>query len=133
MNPLPAPLPPDMASFSLTGDSLSFDFKDTDMKRLSMEIEKEKYGVPGLPGAPRGQPVPNPMKVYSVLAHRTLEHSCLSLPAAPLFVGFPGGSGGKESTCSAGDLGSIPGSGRPPGEGHPLQYSGLKNPVDRGA
>lgn len=42
MNPLPAPLPPDMASFSLTGDSLSFDFKDTDMKRLSMEIEKEK-------------------------------------------------------------------------------------------
>ena len=30
------------------------------MKRLSMEIEKEKYGVPGLPGAPRGQPVPNP-------------------------------------------------------------------------
>ncbi|XP_017916499.1 PREDICTED: merlin isoform X3 [Capra hircus] len=42
MNPLPAPLPPDMASFNLVGDSLSFDFKDTDMKRLSMEIEKEK-------------------------------------------------------------------------------------------
>ena len=40
-----------MASFNLIGDSLSFDFKDTDMKRLSMEIEKEKYGVPGLPGA----------------------------------------------------------------------------------
>nr|KAF6312012.1 neurofibromin 2 [Pipistrellus kuhlii] len=42
INPLPAPLPPDMSSFSLIGDSLSFDFKDTDMKRLSMEIEKEK-------------------------------------------------------------------------------------------
>uniref|UniRef100_A0A8C6FHY7 NF2, moesin-ezrin-radixin like (MERLIN) tumor suppressor n=1 Tax=Moschus moschiferus TaxID=68415 RepID=A0A8C6FHY7_MOSMO len=42
MNPLPAALPPDMASFNLIGDSLSFDFKDTDMKRLSMEIEKEK-------------------------------------------------------------------------------------------
>uniref|UniRef100_A0A8C2QZC2 FERM domain-containing protein n=1 Tax=Capra hircus TaxID=9925 RepID=A0A8C2QZC2_CAPHI len=42
MNPLPAPLPPDMASFNLVSDSLSFDFKDTDMKRLSMEIEKEK-------------------------------------------------------------------------------------------
>lgn len=43
MNPIPAPLPPDTPSFNLIGDSLSFDFKDTDMKRLSMEIEKEKY------------------------------------------------------------------------------------------
>ena len=48
---------------------------------------------------------------------------------------FPGGSDSKESTCNAGDLGSIPGSGRSPGEGnrHPLQYSGLENPVVRGA
>ena len=40
-------------------------------------------------------------------------------------MGFPDGSGGKESTCNAGDLGSIPGSGRSPGEGigYPLQYS----------
>lgn len=45
MNPIPAPLPPDISSFNLIGDSLSFDFKDTDMKRLSMEIEKEKYVV----------------------------------------------------------------------------------------
>ena len=39
--------------------------------------------------------------------------------------GFPGSSGGKESTCNAGDLGFIPGSGRSPGEGigYPLQYS----------
>jgi merlin protein len=42
MNPISAPLPPDIPSFNLTGDSLSFDFKDTDMKRLSMETEKEK-------------------------------------------------------------------------------------------
>ncbi|XP_055109485.1 merlin isoform X9 [Symphalangus syndactylus] len=42
MNPIPAPLSPDIPSFNLIGDSLSFDFKDTDMKRLSMEIEKEK-------------------------------------------------------------------------------------------
>ncbi|KAM5238389.1 merlin isoform 5-T5 [Ctenodactylus gundi] len=42
MNPIPAPLPPDIPSFNLIGDGLSFDFKDTDMKRLSMEIEKEK-------------------------------------------------------------------------------------------
>ena len=49
--------------------------------------------------------------------------------------GFPGGSNGKESACSAGDLGLILGSGRSPGEGHgnPLQYSCLENPMDRGA
>ena len=43
--------------------------------------------------------------------------------------GFPGGSDGKESTGNGGDLGSIPGSGRSPGEGNgnPLQYSGLEN------
>jgi merlin protein len=43
MNPIPPPLPPDIPSFDIIADSLSFDFKDTDMKRLSMEIEKEKY------------------------------------------------------------------------------------------
>ena len=45
---------------------------------------------------------------------------------------FSDGSDGKESTCNAGDLGSIPGLGRSPGEGkgYPLQYSGLKNPMD---
>ena len=43
--------------------------------------------------------------------------------------GFPGGSAGKESTCNVGDLGSIPGLGRSPGEGkdYPLQYFGLEN------
>ena len=46
---------------------------------------------------------------------------------------FPGGSDGKASACSAGDPGSIPGSGRPPGggNGNPLQYSCLENPVER--
>ena len=44
-------------------------------------------------------------------------------------MGFSDGSAGKESTCNAGDLGSIPGLGRGPGEGkgYPLQYSGLEN------
>ena len=48
----------------------------------------------------------------------------------PGFLGFPGGSGGKESTCNVADLGSIPGSGRSPGRGpsNPLQHSGLENP-----
>ena len=48
---------------------------------------------------------------------------------------FPCGSAGKESACSTGDQGSIPGLGRYPGEGNgnPLQYSCPKNPMDRGA
>ena len=48
---------------------------------------------------------------------------------------FPGGSHGEESTCNAGDLGSIRGSGRSPGEGngYRLQYSCLGNPMDKGA
>ena len=47
-------------------------------------------------------------------------------------LGFPGVSAGKESTCNVGDLGSIPGLGRSPGEGngYPLQYSGLENSMD---
>ena len=51
-----------------------------------------------------------------------------------LSLGFPSGSDGKESACSAGDPGSIPGSRRSPGEGNgnPLQYSCLKNPMDGG-
>ena len=50
-------------------------------------------------------------------------------------LGFPGVSEGKASTCNVGDLGSIPGLGRSPGEGNgnPLQYSYLENPMDRGA
>ena len=55
-----------------------------------------------------------------------LRYSC--------YVGFPSGSGGKESAYSVGDLGSIPGSGRSPGEanGNPLHYSCLENSMDRG-
>ena len=49
-----------------------------------------------------------------------------------MMTGFPGGSAGKESACNAGDLGSIPGLGRCPGEGkcYPLQYPGLENSMD---
>ena len=51
------------------------------------------------------------------------------------FLGFPGGSNGKESVCNVGDLDLSPGLGRSPGEGngYPLQYSGLENSMDRGA
>ena len=48
--------------------------------------------------------------------------------------GFPDGSDGEESACNAGDVGSVPGWGRSPGEGngYPLHYSGLENSMDRG-
>ena len=47
-------------------------------------------------------------------------------------MGFPGGSDGKESSCNVGNLGSVPGLGRSPGEGngYPLQCSGLENPME---
>ena len=48
----------------------------------------------------------------------------------PVFLGFPGGSAGKESVCNTEDLGSIPGLERSPGEGYPLQYPGLENSMD---
>ena len=50
-------------------------------------------------------------------------------------MGFPCSSVVKESACSAGDRGSIPGLGRSPGggNGNPLQYARLENPMDRGA
>ena len=56
-------------------------------------------------------------------------------PYNKLMLGFPGGSDSKDSACSVGDLGSVPGLGRSPGEGNgnSLQYSGLENPRDRGA
>ena len=51
-----------------------------------------------------------------------------------MMMGFPVSSDGKESTCNAGDLGSIPGSGRSfEGNGNPIQYSCLENSMDRGA
>ena len=52
-----------------------------------------------------------------------------------MVIGFPGASGSKESAYKAGNLGSIPGLGKAPGEGgdNPLQYSCLKNCMDRGA
>ena len=64
-----------------------------------------------------------------------------SLPSELLYVypiyvlGFSGGSHGKASDCNAADPGSIPGLGRSPGEGNgnPLQYSCLENPMDREA
>ena len=50
----------------------------------------------------------------------------------PVFLGFPGGTDGKESTHNPANLGSIPGLGRSPGgrKGYPFQYCGLENSMD---
>ena len=54
------------------------------------------------------------------------------LYAMNIYMDFPCGSAGKESACNAGDLGSVPGLGRSPGEGkgYPLQYCDLENSMD---
>ena len=70
--------------------------------------------------------------LFSPLCVMTLkeirQQDLISFPISPL--GFPGSSTRKEFTCTAGDLGSIPGFGRFPGGGHgnSLQYSCLENP-----
>ena len=62
-------------------------------------------------------------------------NKCLSAAYSRLIVNFPYSSIGKNSACSAGDLGLIPGSGRSPGDGNgkPLQHSCMETPMDRGA
>ena len=77
------------------------------------------------------------MRVRSLGQKGTLEEShCLSQPLYRynLCLSLPGGLEGKASACNVGDSGSIPGSGRSPGEGNgnPFQYSCLENPMDRG-
>ena len=64
-----------------------------------------------------------------------LDHILPEVRVTSSVLGCPGSPDSEESTCSAGDRGSIPGSGRSPGEGEgsPLQYSRLENPMDRGA
>ena len=77
-----------------------------------------KYRKEGLKGGREGE--------------RGKEERKLGIEFSFCKLGFPCGSAGKDSACSEGDLGSIPGLGRSPGEGkgYPLQYSGLENPMD---
>ena len=72
-------------------------------------------------------------KEYTCQCRRYRRHGFYpwvgKIPWSRKWLGFPGGSIDKESSCNAGDLGSIPGVGRSPGGGHgnPLQYSCLEN------
>ena len=94
---------------------------------LLMGFSRQEYWS-GLPCPPPGD-LPDP----------GIEPASLTSPALAggFFTtgGFPGGSGSKASAYNVGDPGSIPGSGRSPGEGNgnPLQYSCLENPMSRGA
>ena len=75
------------------------------------------------------------VKPVCVYTYTLYIHKCVHLREAHIFVpykmGFPGSSDGKEYACNAGDLGSIPVSGRSPGagNGYPLQNSCLENPM----
>ena len=74
--------------------------------------------------------------VQSVLMRASPGYTGLAfLFPSPTTVVFAGGSDGNEYACNTGDPGSIPGLGRCPGDGngYPLQYSYLENPMDRGA
>ena len=71
---------------------------------------------------------------YHLLPLSHLSIHSVNMYGVLLTLGFPGGSDGKASACNAGDPGSIPGSGRSPGEGNgnPLQHSCLEDPMNRG-
>ena len=73
------------------------------------------------------------LTIAAIHRHYSLGNSfSLPLLPTPVFLGFPCGSAGKESAYNVGDLGSIPGLGRSPGEGngYSRQYSDLENYMD---
>ena len=111
-----------------------------------MGFSRQKYWS-GLPFPSPGD-VPNPgvepASLTSICIARRVLYHCATWEAPqkvhnrryrPSYLGFPGGSDGKESGFNARDLGLIPGSGRSPGEGNgnPHLYSCLGNPVGRAA
>ena len=72
--------------------------------------------------------------MHTSIATTSVDEQQAYFPLPLLPRDFPGDSGGEVSAYNAGDLGSTPGLGRSPGEGNgnPLQYSCLENPMDRG-
>ena len=114
-------------------------FKDVKLiKMMSSTVSTPKAFIVCQHCARSWRPCRNSWYLYrrywtnDVKAQDSRDHIWLSLR---LHLGFPGGSEVKASACNAGDLGSIPGLGRSPreGNGNPLQYSCLENPMDGGA
>ena len=94
-----------------------------------LDVRSEGTGpspVPSLADCPTGEKLP--VVSESQFSHLKLRLTRLVKPGLPRWLR------GKESACNAGDPASIPGSGRSSGEGngYPLQYSCLENPMDRG-
>ena len=85
-------------------------------------------------GSPVAQPVKNPPAMQETLVDSWVGkiHWGRDRLPIPVFLGFPCGSAGRESACNAGDLSSVLGLERSPGEGkgYPFQYSGLENSMD---
>ena len=90
---------------------------------------------PGGPQSMRSQRVGHNWVTENACTHMLLTLQSKFWTSDHLILGFPGGSDGKVSACNTEDLGSIPESGRSPGKGNgnPLQYPCLENPMDRGA
>ena len=88
-----------------------------------------------LPLSPHRSPQSFLPHFLGVSSNDTKQRGFLRIPCIKQPPPLPGGSDGKASACSAGDLGSIPGPGRSPGEGngYPFQYSCLENSMDREA
>ena len=84
-------------------------------------------------GRDAGRRVQPPSRKYEWAPGTAVQHRDYGLVRSTVFLGFPGGSAGKESAYDAEDLGSAPGLGRSPGEGNgnPLQYACPENSMDR--
>ena len=109
------------------GGRTPFNSHNASVKRMSpSSLQTNKRCSERLSKGPKSR-----VKLKSVFSKAvTCGRQNNSLPMTPM--GFPCGSAGKESTCNAGDLGSLPGLRRSLGEGkgYPLQYSGLENSID---
>ena len=106
-------------------------------KTITLGIKISNWEVGGTKIQTRASP-PNLIKVQSTLSRSKKNIVFVLYSSANELdnpLGFPGGSDSKESACNAGDPGSVPGSGRSPGEGNgtPLQCSYLENSMDKGA
>ena len=98
-----------------------------------MKVKSESEGPQSCPTlCDPGDWSPPGSSVPGIFQARILEWVAISFNLKKSSMGFPDNSVGKESACNSGDLGSILGLGRSPGEGkgYPLQYSSLENSVD---
>ena len=100
----------------------------SEIRFLSLNGPTEGWALWEAPGKQHGSQAP---LWHSSHSYPFLAHSIFCFHFG--HMDFPGGWGGEESACNVGDLGSIPGLGRSPGEGNGylLQYSGLENAMDR--